>query len=87
MRGILPSNELLDYSARLRQIYQPITEAIKTGDVRRFDQLLLWSEKRLLERGTYLAVENARVVCLRTLLRKMRVLVASRKWKKATSSG
>lgn len=71
MRGILPSSSLLDYSARLRQIYEPLTEAVKTGDVRRYDQLLLWAEKRLLERGTYLAVENARVICLRTLLRRM----------------
>lgn len=74
MRGILPSSELLNYSSRLRQIYEPLTEAIRTGDVRRYDQLLLWAEKRLLERGTYLAVENARVVCLRTLLKKMCVL-------------
>lgn len=71
MRGILPSREVLDCSARLRQIYEPLTQAIKTGDVRRYDQLLVFAEKRLLERGTYLAVENARVVCLRTLLRKM----------------
>ena len=75
MRGILPSKKLLAPHDNLKLIYAPFRSAMKSGDVRKFDQTLLWAEKRLLERGTYLAVESAREVCLRRLLKKMWALI------------
>jgi hypothetical protein len=71
MRGTLPALSTLQEHPNLRLIYVPLREAIVAGDVKKYDDTLLWAEKRLLARGTYLAVESAREVCLRRLLKKM----------------
>lgn len=70
-RGILPSTALLEPHSQLSLIYTPFVEAIRSGNLRRFDETLVWAEQRLLLKGTYLAVESAREVCLRRLLKKM----------------
>ena len=67
---MLPAPRLLGAFKRLEVIYAPLVSAIRAGDVRAYDAALLWTERRLLERGTYLAVENAREVCVRTLLKR-----------------
>lgn len=69
-KGTLPSEALIEPHPNLKLIYTPLIEATKAGDVRRFDETITWAEKRLLDSGTYLAVEAARVVCLRRLLKK-----------------
>lgn len=76
MRGILPSSTLLQPHAQLSLIYTPFVEAIRSGNLRRFDETLVWAEQRLLVKGTYLAVESAREVCLRRLLKKMYVSIS-----------
>lgn len=71
MRGVLPSALLLSAFHRLKVIYDPFLAAFRVGDVKKYDEALVWAEKRLLESGTYLAVESAREGCLKGLLRRV----------------
>ncbi|KAF8685612.1 PCI domain [Rhizoctonia solani] len=70
-RGILPSNTLFTRFPRLGELYSPFVIAIKNGDLRGYDEALLWAERRLTDMGTYLTVEKAREICVRELLRKV----------------
>ena len=74
LRGVLPSGALLVIMARLRAVYGPFVEAFRTGDVNLYDRQLKASEKRLMQRGTYLVVERAREGAVRALLKKAWVL-------------
>ena len=71
MRGVLPSPLLLSAFSRLKVVYDPLVAAFRKGDVKKYDEALAWAEKRLLESGTYLAVESAREGCLKILLRRV----------------
>ncbi|ELU38161.1 COP9 signalosome complex subunit 12 [Rhizoctonia solani AG-1 IA] len=67
-RGILPSNTLFTRFPRLGELYSPFVIAIKNGDLRGYDEALLWAERRLTDMGTYLTVEKAREICVRDWL-------------------
>ncbi|KAG8689273.1 COP9 signalosome (CSN) subunit [Ceratobasidium sp. 395] len=69
-RGVLPSEVLFAQFPRLGELYSVFVAAIKSGDLRAYDEALVWAERRLTDMGTYLTVENAREICLRELLRK-----------------
>ncbi|QRV92356.1 hypothetical protein RhiJN_20374 [Ceratobasidium sp. AG-Ba] len=69
-RGVLPSEALFTRFPRLGELYSVFVAAIKSGDLRAYDDALTWAERRLTDMGTYLTVEKAREVCMRELLRK-----------------
>ncbi|KIS68384.1 uncharacterized protein UMAG_03478 [Mycosarcoma maydis] len=74
LKGSLPHPSLLDPTTpigRKLAVYQPFTRALRTGDVKAFDQALAnpTIESSLVKRGTYIAIERARDATLRTLLK------------------
>ncbi|RKP34683.1 hypothetical protein BJ085DRAFT_21350 [Dimargaris cristalligena] len=69
-RAALPSTALLDRFPRVRALFQPFCTALRTGNVHLFDQGLVNHERLLLKQGTYLALEETRIIALRTLLKK-----------------
>jgi len=69
MRGRLPSSLLLSQFPRLEELYTPFLEAIRAGNAQKFDAALTRAEQRLLQQNTWIAVEKAREVCIRGLLK------------------
>ena len=67
----MPSANLLDQFPRLKELYTPFIRAIKAGDMKRYDDALLWAERRLVDEKVYLCVEKARDVCMRSFMRKV----------------
>ena len=72
LRGHLPSNELLDRFPELKNLCNPLLQAIKRGDLKAFDIALSepYTEKKLLDLGLHLIFEKARELCLRGLFRR-----------------
>lgn len=71
MQGDLPSPNLLSTFPKLQELYRPFVQALKTGNVKQFDQALVRGERRLVENGTYGLVERVREICLRGLFKKV----------------
>ena len=67
----LPSIPLLRSSTRLQHLFSALCGAIKTGNLRAFDEALARGEAEFVKRRIYLTLERAREVCLRNLLRKV----------------
>jgi hypothetical protein len=65
-----PKTTLLARFPRLQETYSPFIEAIKSGNVRAYDERLEWAQARLVGMSTYLTVERAREGCLKVLFRK-----------------
>jgi hypothetical protein len=59
----------------LDEIFAPFIAAIKFGDLKAYDQALEKWETRLLELNLWLSLEKARDLCLRSLFRRMSVLL------------
>jgi hypothetical protein len=55
----------------LDEIFSPFITAIKSGDLKAYDQALDKWEARLLELNLWLSLEKARELCLRSLFRRM----------------
>lgn len=67
--GLLPSAALVErYSL---QQYLPITQAMRTGDVRLFNDTMAAHQFRFIQEGTYLLLEKLRAAVYRRLLRKV----------------
>ncbi|KAG0223403.1 COP9 signalosome (CSN) subunit [Actinomortierella wolfii] len=75
MRGILPSKRILKEFPELERIYGPLSRAIKTGNLRIFDEGLTAESDILIAVGTYLAVERCRIVAMRQLFKKVFLLL------------
>ena len=75
LRGHLPSEELLERFPLLSEIYSPFITALRTANLRAYDEALYRWEKQLLELNVWLVFERARELVLRGLFR--RVLVNS----------
>ncbi|KAF9425715.1 COP9 signalosome (CSN) subunit [Podila epigama] len=71
LRGSLPTMAQLEKFQDLKHIYAPIVTAIKTGNLRMFDEALVKGGSRLISLGTYLTVERARGVVVRGLFKKV----------------
>ncbi|ORY57154.1 uncharacterized protein BCR38DRAFT_449778 [Pseudomassariella vexata] len=67
----LPSAKLLEPYPRLQELFGPLAEAIKKGNLRAFDQALQQGEDEFVKRRIYLTLERGRDICLRNLLRKV----------------
>lgn len=55
----------------LDEIFSPFIKAIRSGDLRAYDEALEKSETRLVELNLWFSLEKAREICMRTLFRKM----------------
>lgn len=71
LAGSLPSLALFARFPSLSALYSPFVNAIRRGDVQAFDLALATPalEKALVRNGTYLAIERAREISLRGLLK------------------
>ncbi|KAG0203904.1 COP9 signalosome (CSN) subunit [Mortierella sp. GBA30] len=74
LRGSLPSAQLLEEFPELSGLYKSVVEAIKTGNVQKFDEALVEGGDRLIGLGTYLTVERSRVVAVRMLFKRVYLL-------------
>ncbi len=74
LHGLLPSPALLALYPRLELLFTPFIAAIKSGNVREYDERLEWAQPRLVGMSSYLVVERAREGCLRMLFKKAWVL-------------
>lgn len=73
LRGIVLNDSFLSTFPKLFALYGGFIKAIKTGDVRSYDSILETPvmERGLVQIGTYLAIERAREICLRGLLKRV----------------
>ncbi|CBQ73877.1 related to CSN12-COP9 signalosome (CSN) subunit [Sporisorium reilianum SRZ2] len=72
LKGSLPHPALLDSDVGEKlHVYTPFIAAVRTGDIRTFDTALHTHEATLVKRGTFIAIERARDVALRTLLKRI----------------
>ena len=74
LRGVLPSPSMFDKYPQLRDLYQPFAQAYRCGDVKSYDRHLSQYRAGLVDKGTYLVIEQAREGCLRTFFKKVYVL-------------
>ena len=71
LAGKLPSQALLSRFPSLSALYSPFLSAIRRGNIHAYDTALASPalEKALVKNGTYLAIEKAREISLRGLLK------------------
>ncbi|KAF4121728.1 hypothetical protein GMORB2_1567 [Geosmithia morbida] len=67
----LPSEKLLEPFPRLKELFSPLTECIRRGDLKSFDSALQKGEDVFVQRRIYLTLERGRDIALRNLLRKV----------------
>lgn len=70
----MPSSALLSKFLRLRDLYGPLIEYIRKGNLKKYDKLLLEREKELVNRRIYLIIERIRDICMRNLFRRVFIL-------------
>ena len=68
---VLPTKELLQNYPRLQELFLPLAQCIKKGDLRSFDLALQKGEDVFVKRRIYLTLERGRDIALRNLLRKV----------------
>ncbi|TFL07829.1 hypothetical protein BDV98DRAFT_600080 [Pterulicium gracile] len=71
LKGLLPSEQLLSRFENVNKLYTPFIKAIKTGNLKAYDDALEAWESTLLKLSLYLIVERARELCIRGLFRKV----------------
>lgn len=67
----LPTPALLEPYPHLQELFLPLAQCIKKGDLYAFDQALKEGEDEFVKRRIYLPLERAHDTCLRNLLRKV----------------
>lgn len=68
---VLPTTQLLEPYPRLQELFLPLAECIRRGDLRSFDIALQKGEDEFVKRRVYLTLERGRDIALRNLLRKV----------------
>jgi hypothetical protein len=71
LQGILPSEKMFERYPLLGKYYADFTIAIRQGNLHLFDSTFSKLQKPLIALGTWLTIEKARSLVIRTLLRKM----------------
>lgn len=71
LKGVLPSQRLLDNYPNLNELYQPLVRAYRIGDLKGYDDALSANRAALISRGTFLIMERVREGCLRTLFKRV----------------
>lgn len=67
----LPSRRLLAPFPRLEQLFRPLSNCIRKGDLVGFDQAMSAGEAEFVKRRIYLPLERGRDIALRNLFRKV----------------
>ncbi|KAL4949924.1 hypothetical protein BDW69DRAFT_173315 [Aspergillus filifer] len=67
----LPSKKLLNDFPRLEQLFRPLCECIRKGDLNGFDDAMTAGEEEFVRRRIYLPLERGRDIALRNLFRKV----------------
>lgn len=67
----VPSADLFRNYPRLKTLFGPITAAIRSGNLRAFDEALEANEEEYVKRRIYLTLERSRDVVLRNLFRSV----------------
>ncbi|PYI05030.1 COP9 signalosome complex subunit [Aspergillus sclerotiicarbonarius CBS 121057] len=67
----LPSKELLAPFPRLEELFRPLCDCIKKGDLGGFDAAMTAGEDEFVKRRIYLPLERGRDIALRNLFRKI----------------
>ncbi|KAG5518772.1 hypothetical protein PMAC_002743 [Pneumocystis sp. 'macacae'] len=70
----MPSSILLSKFLRLKDLYEPLKNYIRKGNLREYDELLLKKEKELVSHRIYLIFERIRDTCMRNLFRRVFLL-------------
>lgn len=73
--GKLPADDLLRRH-RLDREYGPLVQALRTGNLRLFDEAMDKNEQIWIQQGTYLVIERWRTVLCRQLVKKWFVIAA-----------
>lgn len=68
---VLPTKKLLEPYPRLQELFLPLAQNIRRGDLRSFDLALQKGEDEFVKRRIYLTLERGRDIALRNLLRKV----------------
>ncbi|POR35798.1 Protein CSN12 [Tolypocladium paradoxum] len=68
---VLPTQKLLEPFPRLQELFLPLSQCIRRGDLRGFDVALQKGEDEFVKRRIYLTLERGRDIALRNLLRKV----------------
>lgn len=73
LAGRLPRRGIVLRHRSLAALYLPFVDAIRSGNVKAYDDALSVpaTEKFLVRSGTYLAIERAREICLRGLIKRV----------------
>ncbi|KAI8583585.1 hypothetical protein K450DRAFT_221832 [Umbelopsis ramanniana AG] len=69
--GKLPTRKLLNRYPSISALYSPLVSAIREGNVRAFDVAMESGYAHLIDRGTFLTIEKARSMVIRTLCRRV----------------
>lgn len=67
----LPSKRLLAPFPRLEQLFRPLSNCIRKGDLVGFDKAMSAGEEEFVKRRIYLPLERGRDIALRNLFRKV----------------
>jgi hypothetical protein len=67
----LPSRALLEPFPSLQRLFLPLSDCIKNGDLKAFDDALQENEEELITMRVYLTLERGRDIALRNLFRKV----------------
>lgn len=68
---VLPTKRLLEPYPRLQELFVPLAQSIRRGDLRSFDLALQKGEDVFVKQRIYLTLERGRDIALRNLLRKV----------------
>ncbi|PVU87803.1 hypothetical protein BB561_006173 [Smittium simulii] len=77
VNGKIPSQKLLKKYSELELMYSKFVIAYRTGNINLYDQNLQEMQSILFKSRTYLAVEKARELVLRTLFKKIHLILGS----------
>lgn len=67
----VPTKALLSPYPHLQELFLPLSQCIKSGDLAGFDSALQAGEDEFVKRRIYLTLERGRDIALRNLLRKV----------------
>lgn len=69
-----PSKALFHRFPKVSRVYREIVRCLRTGDLRRYDDLLSQREVSFVKQRIYTTMERARDLCMRNLFRKVFIL-------------
>ncbi|OUM67492.1 hypothetical protein PIROE2DRAFT_5015 [Piromyces sp. E2] len=74
LSGVIPSYNLLNYHKSINEIYGGMIDAIRSGNVKKFDHCLKEHEQELFKYNTYLTMEKCKLLCMRRLFKKVYIM-------------